>query len=159
MSKLKLIAEPGSHEITMSRTLDAPRELVFKVFTDPKLVPRFWGQRVSETIVDKMDVKFGGVWRYVMRNPDGAEYAFRGVYHLVEPNEKIVYTFEFEGLPGHICLETVTFEEQNGKTTIADSTVFQSVEDRDGMLDSGMEDGANEFWDQFEELLGELQTA
>lgn len=159
MSKLNLIAEPGSHAITMSRTLDAPRELVFKVFTDPKLVPQFWGQRETETIVDKMDVKHGGVWRYAMRNPDGAEYAFRGVYHLVVPNEQIVYTFEFEGMPGHVCLETVTFEEHDGKTTITDSSVFQSVEDRDGMLNAGMAEGANEFWDQFEELLGRLQTA
>lgn len=159
MSKLNLIAEPGSHKIEMSHTSNAPRELVFKVYTDPKLVPQFWGQRETETIVEKMDVKYGGTWRYVMRNPDGAEYAFKGVYHQVVPNEKIVYTFEFEGMPGHICLETVTFEEHDGKTTITDSLVFQSVEDRDGMLDSGMEEGANEFWDQFEELLGRLQTA
>ncbi len=159
MSKLNLIAEPGSHAVTMSRTLDAPRELVFKVYIDPELVPRFWGQRETETIVDKMEVKHGGVWRYVMRNPDGAEYAFRGVYHLIAPNEKIVHTFEFEGMPGHICLETVTFKEHGGKTTVTDSTVFQSVEDRDGMLNSGMEEGANEFWEQFEELLNRLRSA
>jgi len=143
----------------MSRTLDAPRELVFKVYIDPELVPRFWGQRETETIVDKMEVKHGGVWRYVVRNPDGAEYAFRGVYHLIAPNEKIVHTFEFEGMPGHICLETVTFKENGGKTTITDSTVFQSVEGRDGMLNSGMEEGANEFWEQFEELLNRLRSA
>ena len=106
-----------------------------------------------------MNVKHGGVWRYVQRNPDGVEYGFRGVYHLIEPDEKIIQTFEFEGMPGHVCLETVVFEEQNGKTTITDSSVFQSIEDRDGMLNSGMEGGANESWDQFEELLGQLQTA
>jgi uncharacterized protein YndB with AHSA1/START domain len=81
------------------------------------------------------------------------------VYHLIEPNEKIIHTFEFEGMPGHVCLETVTFEEQDGKTMITDSSVFQSVEDRDAMLNSGMEEGANELWDRFEELLGRLQMA
>lgn len=159
MNKMTVIAEPGKQSILMSRTFNAPRELVFKAYTDPALVPQWWGQRAYTTVVDRMDVKFGGVWRYVQRTPDGDEYGFRGVYHLVVPNEQIIHTIEFEGDPGRVGLEKLTFEERDGRTTIRDLAVFQSVEDRDGMLNSGMEEGANELWDRFEELLGSLQTA
>jgi uncharacterized protein YndB with AHSA1/START domain len=108
------------------------------------------------TIVDKMDVKFGGIWRYVQRKPDGSEYGFRGVYHAIVPNERLVFTFEFEGMPGHVMLETLAFEEHDGKTKMTDSSVFQSVEDRDGMLQSGMEGGAAESLDRFAMLLKAL---
>jgi uncharacterized protein YndB with AHSA1/START domain len=100
-----------------------------------------------------MDVRMGGIWRYVQRDTDGNEYGFRGVYHDVVAPERLVYTFEWEGMPGHILLETVTFEERNGKTTVTDSSVFQTVEDRDGMLQSGMEGGAEESWDRIDDLL------
>jgi uncharacterized protein YndB with AHSA1/START domain len=156
MGKLKVVAEPGMHSILMTRDFDAPRELVFKAFTDPALVVRWWGLRASTTIVDKMDVRMGGIWRYVQRYENGSEEAFRGVYHQVSAPERLVYTFEYEGMPGHILLETITLEERDGKTTVIDSSVFQSVEDRDGMLQSGMETGANESWDQLEELLKTL---
>lgn len=150
------MAEPGKHEIAMSRVFDAPRELVFRAMTDPKLVPQWWGQRASTTIVDKMDVRMGGIWRYVQRDANGEENGFRGVYHQVSAPERLVYTFEWEGMPGHILLETVTLEEHDGKTTIIDSSVFQSVEDRDGMLQHGMEGGASESWDRFDDLLKTL---
>ncbi len=153
MAKLKLVAEPGKHDIRMSRDFDAPRELVFKAMTDPKLLPRWWGPTSVTTIVDKMEVRTGGIWRYVQRDADGNEYGFYGVYHQVMSPERLVYTFEFEGMPGHVLLETVTLEEHNGKTTVTDSSIFQTVEDRDGMLQHGMEEGAVESWDRFEELL------
>lgn len=153
MTKANLVAEPGKHEITMTREFNAPRELVFKAFIDPELVARWWGQDSATTIVDQMDVKMGGIWRYVQRGADGSEYGFRGVYHEVTSPERMVYTFEFEGMPGHILLETVTLEERNGKTQVTDSSVFQSVADRDGMLQSGMEGGANESWDRLDRLL------
>jgi uncharacterized protein YndB with AHSA1/START domain len=156
MSKLNVIAEPGKHEILMTREFDAPRDLVFKAFTDPTLVPRWWGPGYLTTVVDQMDVRMGGIWRYIQHNPDGAEIAFRGVYHQVAAPERLVYTIEFEGMPGHIGLETVTFEDLNGRTRIIDSGIFQTVEDRDGMIASGMEGGARETWDRFEELLKTL---
>src|SRR4051794_32418110 len=156
MTKLNLVAEPGKHEIIMLREFDAPRELVFKAYTDPAFVPQWWGPKSMTTIVDKMDVKFGGIWRYVQRKPDGSEYGFRGVYHAIVPNERLVFTFEFEGMPGHVMLETLAFEEHNGKTKMTDSSVFQSVEDRDGMLQSGMEGGAAESLDRFAMLLKAL---
>jgi uncharacterized protein YndB with AHSA1/START domain len=124
--------------------------------TDPTLIPRWWGSNGYTTTVDKMEVRMGGIWRYVSRDADGNEFAFRGVYHQIMPPERLVYTFEWEGMPGHILLETVTFEERGGKTTVTDSSVFQSVEDRDGMIQQGMEDGANETWDRFDELLKTL---
>ena len=141
----------------MTRDFGAPRELVFKAFTDPQLLVKWWGQKNSTTIVDKMDAKQGGIWRYVQHESDGNEYAFHGVYHAVTAPELIVYTFEFEGMPGHVLLETITFEDINGKTRLTDSSVFQTVEARDGMLQAGMEVGANESFDLLEELLATLK--
>jgi uncharacterized protein YndB with AHSA1/START domain len=153
MAKMTLIAEPGKHDILMSREFNAPRELVFRALTDPTLVPRWWGPSTLTTVVDKMDVKAGGIWRFVQRDAAGNEYGFHGVYHEVLAPERIIQTFEFEGLPGHVLLETMILEEHDGKTAIIDSSVFQTVEDRDGMLQSGMEGGAAESWDRFEALL------
>lgn len=156
MSKLNLIAEPGKQEIFMTRVFDAPRELVFNACTDPKLIPQWWGPKYLTTTVDKMEVRQGGLWRYVQRDADGNEFGFHGVYHAIVPPERLVHTFEFEGVPGHVLLETVTFEEHDGKTKLTDQSVFQSVEDRDGMLQSGMEGGAIETWDRLAELLGRM---
>lgn len=157
MGKMTLMAEPGNHEIRMTREFDSPRDLVFKAFTDPSLVAQWWGPQKYTTVVDKMDVKPGGMWRYVQRGADGSEHGFFGVYHAITPPERLIYTIEFEGLPGHVGLETITFEERDGKTTMLDLGVFQSVADRDGMLASGMEGGAAETWDRFEELLATMQ--
>lgn len=157
MTKATLIAEPGKHEFTMSRIFNAPRELVFKVMTDPTHVPNWWGPRKYKTIVDKMEVRAGGLWRYIQRSEQGDEYAFHGVYHSLTAPERVVDTFEFEGMPGHVILETMTLEAQpDGKTKLTVSSVFQSVADRDGMLSSGMEEGSNESYDRLEELLATL---
>lgn len=157
MPKINLIAEPEKQEIVITRDVDAPRDLAFKTLTDPSLIPQWWGPKSLTTTVDKMDVRPGGIWRYVQRGPDGNEYAFHGVYHEIVPPDRLVYTFEFEGMPGHVLLETVTFEEHDGKTTLTDKSVFQTVEDRDGMLKSGMEEGAAETMDRFAELLQAIQ--
>jgi uncharacterized protein YndB with AHSA1/START domain len=153
MSKLNIIAEPGKQEVTITRVFNAPRDLVFKAYTDPNLLPQWWGPKGVTTIVEKMDVKFGGAWRYIHRAPGEVEYAFRGVYHEVVPSERLVYTFEFEPMPGHVMLETITFEDQDGQTRLTDKSVFQSVEDRDGMIQSGMESGATESMDRLAALV------
>jgi uncharacterized protein YndB with AHSA1/START domain len=153
MAKLDLIAEPGKLDILMTREFAAPRELVFRALTDPALIPQWWGPKRHTTTVDKMQVRAGGIWRYVQRDNNGNVYGFYGVYHAIVPPERLVFTFEFEGVPGHVLLETVTLQERNGKTTLTDSLVFQSVEDRDGMIRSGMEAGATESWDRVEALL------
>jgi uncharacterized protein YndB with AHSA1/START domain len=157
MTKLNLFAETGKHEIRMTREFNAPRELVFKAFTDPALIPRWWGPAEYTTLVDKMEVKAGGLWRYIQRSATGEEFSFYGVYHSVLASERIIFTFEWEGMPGHVLLETVTFEERDGKTTITDALVFQTVADRDGMIQSGMERGAVDSWNRLEALLPQLQ--
>lgn len=158
MTKHTLIAEPGSQMVTLTREFNAPRELVFKAMTDPKLVTQWWGMRSTTTTIDKMEPKAGGVWRFVDRDADGNEYAFHGVYHDVTSPERLVYTFEFEGMPGHVLLETILLEDRDGKTFVTDSSVFQSVGARDGMLDAGMSDGAAESWSMMDELLETMKV-
>jgi uncharacterized protein YndB with AHSA1/START domain len=153
MTDLQVVANPGTQEIIVTRSFDAPRELVFNAFTDPDAIRRWWGQRDTETIVDGLEARTGGRWRFVERDKDGNEYGFHGVFHEVTSPERIVWTFEFEGMPGHVLLETISFEEQDGKTHMVDSSVFQSVADRDGMLQSGMESGAAESFDRLDEYL------
>ena len=152
-SKLDIVAEPGSHAIRMTRAFNAPRALVFKAFTDPKLIPQWWGPGSLTTTVDKLEAKAAGAWRFVQHDAEGNEYAFHGVFHDVNEPEQITYTFEWEGLPGHVLLETITFDEKDGVTTLTDVSVFQSVEDRDGMIENGMEGGAQESMDRLAELL------
>jgi uncharacterized protein YndB with AHSA1/START domain len=153
MTDLQVVANPGTQEIIITRSFDAPRELVFNAFTEPDAIRRWWGQRDNETVVDALEARAGGRWRFVQRDKDGNEFSFHGVFHEVTAPERIVWTFEFEGMPGHVLLETVTFEEQDGKTHMVDSSVFQSVTDRDGMLQSGMESGAAESFDRLDEYL------
>jgi uncharacterized protein YndB with AHSA1/START domain len=153
MPKTTFIAEPGKQEITIIREFDAPRDRVFKLFTNPKLLPQWWGPRRLTTVVDKMDVRPGGLWRFVQKDSSGMQYAVHGVYHEVSPPERMVYTFEFEGTPGNVLLETVTFEERDGKTIVTDKSVFQRVEDRDGMVVADMQAGSDESMERFAELL------
>ena len=154
MSKLLLTAEPDKHEIVMARIIAVPRDRVFWAYIDPEVVPQWWGPAEVTTVVDKLDARKGGMWRYIQRGADGSEYAFSGVYHDVVPSERLTYTFEFEPMPGHVLLETITFEDRgDGTTRVIDASVFQSVADRDGMLSMGMEGGAAESMDRLEALL------
>lgn len=156
MAETEVIVEPGRHDIVVRRVFDAPRDVVFKAFTDPNLIPQWWGPRQYETIVDHADVRPGGSWRFLNRD-GGEEYAFHGVYHAVGPDQ-VVQTFEFEGVPGHVALETATFEETaDGKTLLVGVSVFQSVEDRDAMVQTDMETGMRETYDRFDEVLAKLK--
>jgi uncharacterized protein YndB with AHSA1/START domain len=156
--RTRIIAEPGKQEIVITRIFDAPRELVFKAYTDPKRIPQWWGPKRLTTIVKKMDVRPGGIWRFVQRDADGNEYAFRGVYHDILSPSLIVATFEFEGAPGHVSLETAVFEDIGGRTKMRSRSVFQTVDDRDEMLKEGMEEGVIETMDRFAELLENAKT-
>ena len=151
--RTKIVAERGKQEIITIRVFDAPRNLVFQAFTDRNLIAQWWGPRRYATIVDKLDAKPGGLWRVINRDDAGNEYAFHGVYHDIKSPERIVDTFEFEGMPGHVSLETCTLEQIGSRTKMIGRTVFQSVEDRDGMLNSGMEEGMLETMDRLAELL------
>lgn len=154
MAKTSLVADPGKREVVITRSFRAPRARVFAAYTDPDLVPQWWGPRRLTTTVDKMHVKPGGAWRFVQHDSTGGEYAFNGVYREVVSPERLVYTFEYEGMPGRVILETVTLEENDGQTKVTDAVAFQTVEDRDGMLASGMEEGVTESMDRFAELVG-----
>jgi uncharacterized protein YndB with AHSA1/START domain len=147
---------PSDLEILITREFDAPREVVFKAMTDPDLIPRWWGPRGYTTTVDKMDVRPGGAWRFVTREPDGSESGFRGEYREIVSNERIVQTFEWEPMAGHISVETAEFTDHDGRTLLTNRTRFSSKEDRDGMIQSGMEKGLRETHDRFAELLTEL---
>jgi uncharacterized protein YndB with AHSA1/START domain len=155
--RTRIIAEKGKQEVIITRVFDAPRNLVFRAYTDPDLIVKWWGPKRFATVIDKMDVSPGGLWRFIQRDSCGNEYAFHGVYHEILSPDRIVDTFEFEGMPGHVSLETAMFEETGGKTRVTSSSVFQTVEDRDGMLKSGMEEGVYESMDRLAELLGELK--
>jgi uncharacterized protein YndB with AHSA1/START domain len=149
-------ARPDRQEVVVTRTFDAPRELVFSMFTDPDSLRRWWG--VGEITIETMEVRPGGRWRFVDRDDDGTEYVFHGFYHEVAPPERIVYTFEYEGRPGHAVLETVTFEDVDGATLVTLLSVFQSVADRDWMADRGMEYGRRRGMDVLAELLEKAQA-
>jgi len=157
MNKTQFNIPPGTQNIIMTRAFNAPRQRVFDVYTDPTLIPQWWGPRAYTTVVDKMEVKKGGVWRYVQRIADGQEIAFNGVYHEITAPERLINTFEVEGLAGNVGLVITTFEEQGGQTLLTEVSVFPSVEDRDGAAASGMQGGAIETMDRFEELLAKLQ--
>jgi uncharacterized protein YndB with AHSA1/START domain len=153
MTKAAVTIEPAQQEIVMTRVFEAPRDLVFKTYTDPDLIPRWWGPARLTTTVEVMEVKWGGRWRILQRDPDGHLHAFHGVYHEASPAERVVGTFEYEGEPGHVVLETATFEEVEGGTRLTTHSVFQSVEDRDGAVAAGMEGGMVESMDRLEVLL------
>ena len=157
MAKINITAEPGKQVIIIRHIFDAPRELVWKAMTDPDLIPRWWGPKMLATIVDQLDLRRGGIWRFIQRGPEGDDYVFHGVYHDIVPPERVVQTFEFEGMPGHVSLQTTIFDEHDGRTEATQTSVFQSIEDRDGMLNSGMEKGATESHDRLAELLKEIK--
>jgi uncharacterized protein YndB with AHSA1/START domain len=147
------LTTPTDREFRVERVFDAPRDRVFAAFTDPDLIPQWWGPRDTTTVVDRMDVRAGGAWRFVMRDADGGETGFRGTYREVTPPERIVQTFEWEGMPGHVSVETATFEELGERTKVTTTSIFHTPEERDGTLASGMERGLNETYARLDELL------
>ncbi len=149
------VSTPSAREILLSRTFNAPRDLVFAALSQPQHVRRWWGMRDDTMTVCEIDFRVGGAWRFAMNGPHG-EYGFRGEYREIVPTTRIVQTNEFEGMPGHISLETLSLQERDGQTTMTILCQFDSVEDRDAMLGSGMEVGAGESYDRLEELLSSL---
>lgn len=136
-------------EIELTRVFDAPRRLVFEAHSKPEHLRRWWGRKDSTLTVCDMDFRPGGRWRYVMRKASGQEYAFRGEYLEIVPPERLVQTFEFEGSPD-VGVETLIFSEKDGKTILTTTSKFDSREQRDGVIESGMEVGAAELYDRLE---------
>ncbi|HVV13406.1 SRPBCC family protein [Amycolatopsis sp.] len=153
MTQTELTAVAGQPVITVTREFDAPAELVYRTYTDPALIPEWWGPDEYTTDVEVMEVRHGGRWRFVQTAEDGGQHAFHGVYHDAVPGERIVQTFEYEGAPGHVLLETMRFTDLGGRTRVTGTSVFQSLEDRDGMIAAGMEAGAVRSYERMAELL------
>jgi uncharacterized protein YndB with AHSA1/START domain len=157
-AKTEIIAEPGTQQIVILREFDAPRELVYRAYTDPELLVQWMGPKRLTMTVERHELRDGGRYHYIHRDENGEEAGFHGVFHG-EPSLDggVVRTFEFEGYPGHVSLETLILEERDGKTLSRAVSVFQSVEDRDGMMASGMESGVNEGMEKLDELLARLR--
>ncbi len=157
LKQATITAEPGRPDLTITREFDAPRELVFKAFTDPALIVKWLGPRQYAMRLDKFEPQSGGRYRYVHIDPaNGAEYSFHGVVHEVAAPERIIQTFEFDGLPeaGHVSLEAAYFEAlPGGRTRLTNRTVFLSVADRDGMIQSGMEGGMQDSYQRLDDVL------
>jgi uncharacterized protein YndB with AHSA1/START domain len=158
MNELQVTAETGVPQVLTERSFEAPRELVFRAFTEPDLLVQWLGPRAYTMTIDRFDLRDGGTWRYVHADDAGNEYGFHGVFHGEASLDGMVQTFEFEGAPGHVQMDTVTFDEADGVTTVRTNSVFQSVEARDAMVGSGMADGMGQGYERLEELLGKLDA-
>jgi uncharacterized protein YndB with AHSA1/START domain len=156
MALAQIIAEPAVPQILVTREFAAPREALFRAFTDPELLVQWLGSCDLTLTIDHFDVRHGGTWRYTSSSPTGDEYSFRGVFHGTPSPDGIIRTFEFEDMPGHVCLETVTFTERGEVTLLTQRTIFQSAADRDAALESNMADGINESMERLDELLDRL---
>ena len=135
---------PSDKEILFTREFDAPRELVYRAYTTPELIKRWWGGSHGKVTVAEVDLRVGGTWRYVMTANEGFEVAFHGEFREIVADERIVNTEVYEAMPDNEALVTVTFAEQGGRTTMEMLTDMGSKEARDGLLESGMESGLQE---------------
>ena len=157
-NKLVVTAEPGKQEVIVTREFDAPRELVFKAHTDPDLYVQWLGPRGYEMVLDTFEPYSGGRYRYIHKDDKGNEFGFHGVFHTIS-EDLMIQTFEFEGLPepGHVTLDTMRLESLPGnRTRVTVQSLFQSVSDRDGMVQSGMEHGMREGYERLDEVLSKL---
>jgi uncharacterized protein YndB with AHSA1/START domain len=162
-SRKAVVTLPKDNQIHITREFAAPRHLVYRAMTTPELVKRWWhAKRGTVTIVD-IDLRVGGTWRYVMVTPDGTDVGFHGEYREIVPNERIVSTEVFEGLPGmdppgedSAAVNTDTLTEKGGRTTLTVLAEYPSREIRDMVIQTGMEDGMQDAYDLLEEVAGSL---
>jgi uncharacterized protein YndB with AHSA1/START domain len=152
---------PTDEQILITREFDAPKHLVYKAYTTPELVKRWWNAKRGEVTIAEIDLRVGGKWRYVMVTDDGFEVGFHGEYREIVPNERIVSTEVYEGVPeeaqGEGTLNTITFAEVDGRTTLTLLTQCPSKEVRDAIIDSGMEAGMQDAMDLLEEVAVSLR--
>jgi uncharacterized protein YndB with AHSA1/START domain len=158
MGTTRITTEPGVPFIDVEREFDAPRELVYRAYTDPELLVQWLGPRKYAMTVERWEPRDGGAWRYSHRDADGNAWGFHGVFHGDPSPDHMVQTFEFEGAPGHVSLETLRLEERDGRTVVRTHSVYQSIEARDAMVASGMAEGMNDGFMRLEELLARLAT-
>jgi uncharacterized protein YndB with AHSA1/START domain len=149
------LTTPSDREIRVERVFNAPVARVWQAYTDPELIAQWWG-RGNKLTIERLEVERGGHWRFVEHGPDG-DHGFEGRYREVTPQERLVQTFEWDGMPGHVVVETATFTDLgDGRTQLTTTSLFHTVEERDGMLSSGMEHGLNESYVALDALLARL---
>jgi uncharacterized protein YndB with AHSA1/START domain len=156
-SRTATVELPTDEEILITREFDAPKELVFKAYTEPDLVRRWWHAKRGEVTVVEIDLRPGGKWRQVMVTEDGVEVGFHGEYREIVPNERIVSTEIFEGIPDKVypekaTLNTATFTDVDGRTRLELLVEAPSKEVRDAIIESGMEAGLQDALDLLEEI-------
>ena len=159
MSKNKTVvtAEPGKQDLYITREFDAPRNLVYRAHIDPKLFVQWLGPHGYEMRLDYFEPVSGGRYRYVHKGNDGIEYGFHGAFHEMS-EAAMIQTFEFEGYPGHVSLDCMTLEElPGGRTKAMIHSIFQSVADRDGLIQSGMEKGVREGYERLDDVLKNMK--
>lgn len=156
MGTTEIKAPEGLPFVDISRTFKASPDLLFRAHSEPDLLVRWLGPRRFTMIVDHYECRDGGSWRYIHRDADGNEYGFHGVFHGAQSPDGMTQTFEFEGAPGHVSLDRLTFEERGDETVLHVHTVFQTVEARDAMVASGMESGMNDGYARLDELVASM---
>ena len=145
----------GDREARIERIFDAPRERVWRAMTDPELVAQWWG-RGNKLVIEKMELRRGGHWRFVEHSDHGV-HGFEGRYREVTPPSHMAMTFEWDGMPGDVAIDTVTLEDLgDGRTKVVSTSLFHTAEERDGMLKSGMETGLNQSYEALDRVLAKL---
>lgn len=155
-NSLTLSVPEGAPFIDFTRDFDAPVEAVFGAHRDPALVAQWLGPNGYEMVVEEYDFRSGGRYRYLHRDPKGGDYWFNGVFHVVRENEFAIQTFEFEGFPDVVSIESLRFEDLgDGRTRLSGHAVYPSQEARDGMVESGMETGMSQGYERLDTVLGQ----
>jgi uncharacterized protein YndB with AHSA1/START domain len=149
------VSMPNDREIRIERVFNAPRDRVWRAFADPALLAQWWG-RGHKLVIERMELERGGHWRFVEHGPDGIN-GFEGRYREVTPPERIVQTFEWDGMPGYVIIETSILEDLgDGRTRVVSTSLFHTTEERDGMVNAGMEEGMNESYAALDALLARM---
>jgi uncharacterized protein YndB with AHSA1/START domain len=152
------ITKPSDREIRIERIFNAPRDYVWKAITDPSLLAQWWG-RGNKLVIEKFELQRGGHWRFVEHSDHGV-HGFEGRFREVAPPERVVQTFEWDGMPGHVAIETLTLEDLgDGRTRLVNVSLFHTAQERDGMLQSGMEGGLNESYAALDKVLETLRAS
>ena len=150
------VTTPSDREIRIERVFNAPRDRVWEAMTNPKLLVQWWG-RGNKLVIEKLEIERGGHWRFVEHGPDGVN-GFEGRYREVKPPERVVQTFEWDGMPGHVIIETATLEDLgDGRTRLVNISLFHTTDERDGFLQSGMEGGMNESYAALDKVLASMR--
>ena len=150
------ITTPAEREVRIERVFDAPRERVWRALVDPELLAQWWG-RGNKLVIERLELVRGGHWRFVEHSDHGV-HGFEGRYREVTPPERLVLTFEWDGMPGYVAIETITLHDLgDGRTKIVNLSLFHTTEERDGMLRSGMETGLNQSYEALDQVLAALR--